>query len=129
MKRLNASIIGLGFGAVLTLTGCGGGDDGDTQAFCATMLEFEENDPTAGTEQGTPEFFEATIEAMEEARDVAPAEIRGDLEAMIDSFGLLSELDPTELSAQEFEDLSSDFETIQETSSRIDNYIANNCDN
>jgi len=59
------------------------GDDSDD--FCATAREFDENDPfdNVGLTMG-PEFFEQAEELYGEVLSIAPDEIRPDFEASLD---------------------------------------------
>ncbi|MEM9033067.1 MAG: hypothetical protein AAGA99_20765 [Actinomycetota bacterium] len=85
MRRL----LGLGMAATLAVTACSGGDGDDLSAYCAQIDELRridqqlfEVDPTDSREadQGLERF----LADLDEAADLAPAEIDEDIEALAD---------------------------------------------
>lgn len=127
VKKINAIVLALGLGAVITLAGCGG-TGGDTAAFCEKMAALDQNDPTAGTVEGSDDFFDASIGAMQEVRDVAPDEIQSDVDTMLSAFEDFREIDPTELAESDLADLEEQFASIDEATTRIDEFIETNCE-
>lgn len=126
MRKINASFIALGFGAMLALVGCGGEDS--VEAFCGIMQDLDDNDPTDGLEEGSAEWFEATNDGIQEAVDAAPDDIRPDLEVFQDAMAELSELvneDPENLDLTKMEEILSG---VEESGNNIDTYMETNCD-
>ncbi len=126
MEKVNAVFSALGFGAMLTLAGCGG--ESDVEAFCGIMLDLEENDPTDGLEEGTPEWFEATTSSVQEAVDAAPDEIKDDFEDFQAAFEQMSELaegDPADIDLGEMQEILTG---VTENGERIDDFVEANCE-
>lgn len=127
MRKINTTLTALGFGALLTLVGCGGSDN-SVEAFCGVMLDLDENDPTEGLEEGSDEWFEATLDSLQEAIDAAPSEIQDDVQAMKTAMEALSELadgDIENLDVSELEDIADD---VEESGERLDNFMETNCE-
>ncbi len=92
------------------------------------MQDLDDNDPTEGMEEGSPEFFDASIDAMEEVRDAAPDEIKGDVESMLAGFEELSEVDPANLEEADFAELQERLTELGESADRVETFIDTNCE-
>lgn len=107
----------VGLVAAMTLLGtaaaCGddGGGEGDLEAFCRLGAETDDSD----------EF--PTSAELDELRDVAPAEIRGDVDTLVDAFQEIE--DPEDFEAA-LEVLSTP--EVAEASENIEAFVAENCD-
>jgi hypothetical protein len=121
----------------LALSGCGGDDEGDIEAFCDKVDEVQAaGDAFAGV---TGDDIGAATDALEEAQglidevaEVAPEDIRADVESVQEFFGdFVAEIQDAETPedflavATEFQDEAADF---QETTTRLEEYTTENCD-
>lgn len=91
--------------AVATLTACGGGDD-----FCEVGSDLDSFDP------GSSEVKDA----MDDAVDAAPDEIKSDVETLRD---FMDEYDPENPEASA--DMAAD---VQPAAENVSNYVSENCD-
>ncbi len=127
MRRANATIFGPLVAlacAASFLSACGGGNE--IESFCAAMLDLDENDPTEGLEEGSPEFFEATVGAFDDIASKAPDDIRDDVETMGAAMEQLSTLaDDPEGNAEEALAL---LEEAGPAGQRVDTYVETNCE-
>ncbi len=83
MRRLRLLVLALSVCSGLLLAGCGDDGGGDEQAFCELLSSEDEYDID------TPEGQEALKDALE----TAPDEIKGDMETIVDAFEELEGLD------------------------------------
>jgi hypothetical protein len=121
---------------VLALAGCGGDDEDEITAFCDKVDEIRAaDDPFAGLAgddiAGAQEALAEAQGLFAEVADVAPEEIRGDVEeaqTFFDDFVAAAQdaQSPQDLLgvATEFQQEAEDF---QETSARLEEYTAENC--
>ena len=83
-----ALMLGAVAAASISFTACGGsnsgGAAGDPEAFCAKYEEFD-NTEDFGDDQSE------LVKGLEELRDLAPSEIKDDLNTAVDAFKVLSE--------------------------------------
>jgi hypothetical protein len=91
-------VLAVPFVVVLVAASCGGGDDGtdgadddgadDVEAFCERLRALEADDTV-----DVDEDFDAAMAEMTELRDAAPAELRDDLDMVIDVFRQMDEIE------------------------------------
>jgi hypothetical protein len=120
----------------LALAGCGGDDESDITAFCDKVDEIRAaDDPFAGLAGNDIEGAKAALEEARslfgEVADVAPEEIRADVEeaqTFFDDFvAAAQDADSPEdllAIATDFQQQAQDFE---ETSTRLEEYTNENC--
>ncbi|MGI9020043.1 MAG: hypothetical protein ACR2G3_04955 [Solirubrobacterales bacterium] len=120
----------------LAFAGCGGDDEGDIQVFCDKVEEIQSaEDPFAGI-QG--DDIGAATAALEEAQglfqevaDVAPEEIRGDVEEAQTFFDDFVEAAQDAKSPEDFLAIATEFqqeaEDFEATSQRLEEYTNENC--
>jgi hypothetical protein len=117
------------------LGGCGG-EDGDIQAFCDKVDEVSAaDDPFAGVAgndiKGATEALEEARALMAEVTEVAPEDIRSDVEEAETFFSDFVEAAKEAKTPQEFLAVATDFQDeaadFQATSQRLEDYTNENC--
>lgn len=104
---------GLAFAAAImatgTLTACGGGDD-----FCDVGGDLTSSDFTEGSDEAK--------NALDDAVDAAPDEIKGDLETLRDGYeaAMAAKDDPEAAS-------DIDMDALSEANSNVSDYVSENC--
>jgi dihydrodipicolinate reductase len=114
------------------------GDGGDLDAFCAQARDtgqldevFDTYDPS--DVEGTAAQFAAALEAYESLRSDAPAEVRDDLDVLIDFTtefrDSLLDGDPSDpgTTTQVGLDLEERFAEVEAATNELEVFVANNC--
>lgn len=134
--RAIGSIAALGAAGTLALAGCGGDDEGDIQAFCDKVEEIQAaEDPFAGIQGDDIGAATAALEEaqglFEEVADVAPEEIKGDVEEAQTFFDDFVEAAQEAKSPEDFLAIATEFqqeaEDFEATSQRLEEYTNENC--
>jgi gas vesicle protein len=136
MRR--ALIGSLAAAGALALAGCGGDDDGDDlQAFCDQAKEVETAGQSLPALQGgdlaaAQEALDDTSAQVEEAVDLAPEEIKGDVETVSNFISDLAEQVQGADSPQDLAGLVQDLQQgaaeVQEAGTNVSTYVEENCD-
>ncbi len=119
----------------LALSGCGG-DDGDIEAFCDKVEEIQAaEDPFAGVAgddiSGATEALEEAQGLFGEVTEVAPEEIKDDVEEAQQFFDDFVTAAQDAKSPEDFLAIATDFqaeaEDFEATSQRLEEYTNENC--
>lgn len=108
----------------LILAACGDDDDGGGSAaeFCALITE---DSPVFADDADEQE----SIAALRQLVDLAPGEVKGDVQALLDANVEISEINFEELSDEEFVELSERFESLEDNQRNAEAWVLENCDN
>ena len=106
---------GLAFAAAImaagTLTACGGGDD----EFCDVGNDLEMSDFSEGSDEAK--------NALDDAVDAAPDDIKGDVETLRDTFETAQEAQDDPEAAADL-----DMDAVNEANENVSNYVDENCE-
>ena len=131
----------LAVAGALALAGCGGDDDddgGDLQAFCDKAQEVETAGQSLSALQGgdlgaAQEALDETNTQVQEAVDLAPEEIKGDVETVSNFISDLTEKVQDAESPQDLlgllGELQEGAEEVQTAGQNVSDYVEENCDN
>jgi hypothetical protein len=130
----------LAVAGALALAGCGGDDDddgGDLQAFCDKAQEVETAGQSLSALQGgdlgaAQEALDETNTQVQEAVDLAPEEIKGDVETVSNFISDLTEKVQDAENPQDLlgvlGELQEGAEEVQTAGQNVSDYVEENCD-